>query len=208
MEAVHVQDVTKRFGATMALRGVTATFTAGKLTIITGPNGSGKTTLLGILSTTIRPTGGRVWASPEGLSLREHVGLVSHEALAYADLSGRRNVELTAEWYGLPVREAWEQAKARFELGAFAERPLRTNSRGQRQRIALARALVHGPRLVLLDEPTTGLDARGVARLLEVVQDELDGGAIVVVVAHDDETFAGLGGRKLAMDRGRMETSE
>ncbi len=204
MKTLHVEDVTKRFGATMALRGVSATFDAGELTIVTGPNGSGKTTLLGVLSTTIRATSGRLWTTPGGISLREHVGLVSHEALAYADLSGRRNVELTAEWYGLPVREAWEQAKERFELGAFAERPLRTNSRGQRQRIALARALVHGPSVVLLDEPTTGLDTRGVGRLLQVVQDELDGGAIVVVVAHDDETFAHLNGTKLAMDRGRI----
>ncbi len=69
---------------------------------------------------------------------------------------------------------------------------------------SLARALVHGPSVVLLDEPTTGLDHRGVTRLLEVVQDELDGGAIVVVVAHDDETFAALQGRKIGMDRGRI----
>lgn len=204
MDAIHVRDVTKRYGATMALRGVTASFRSGELTLITGPNGSGKSTLLGILSATLKPTGGRVWTEPEELGLRGQVGLLSHETLAYGDLSGRANIELAAEWYGLPVREVWEEVKERFEIGAFAERPLRTHSRGQRQRIALAKALLHRPGLVLLDEPTTGLDAKGIERLHGVLRDELARKAIVVVVAHDADSFEPFRPKNVAIDRGRV----
>jgi heme exporter protein A len=201
--AIEVTDVTKRFGATMALRGVSATFRSGELTIIEGANGSGKSTLLGILAFMLRPTSGTIVTKPELPAVREEVGWVSHETLAYADLSGRRNLELAAEWHGIDPKEAWEAAKERFDLGPFAERPLRTNSRGQRQRIALAKALVHRPRVVLLDEPTTGLDAAGVERLLRVVGDEVASDALVIVVAHDPEVFAEFEPRTLVLERGR-----
>jgi heme exporter protein A len=96
----------------------------------------------------------------------------------------------------------------RFQLGAFALRPLRTCSRGQKQRIALARALVHGPTLVLLDEPTAGLDKSGVERLLGVVREEIDRGAAVVLVSHEPEIFRPLAGARVLLERGRVATAE
>jgi len=200
---VHVRGVTKRYGGTMALRGVTATFREGELVLVEGPNGSGKSTLLGVLGFAIRPTSGTVTIDPEKNAKRADVGWLSHETLAYADLSGRKNLELAAEWYGLDAAEVWGAAQERFQLGAFAERPLRTNSRGQRQRVALAKALLHQPKILLLDEPTTGLDTVGVERLLVVVQEEVEQGAVVVVVAHDVSIFEGLRPRRLHLDRGR-----
>ena len=132
------------------------------------------------------------------------LGWVGHDSLCYRDLTGRENIELAARLTGLPPAHAFEAARARFELGAFAERPFRTYSRGQRQSVALARSLVHGPRLLLLDEPTTGLDAPSVARLLRVVREEAGRGAIVVVVTHDAAFAEEAGDERIVLHRGRI----
>lgn len=207
IERVVARGVVKTYGSTVALRGVTATLESGRLTLIEGANGSGKSTLLGVIGTSIRPTAGRVAYEPLGddlTSIRAELGWVSHETLAYPDLTGRQNVELVARLHGLDAGVAWTQAEERFELGAFAKRPLRTYSRGQRQRVALARALLHGPSVVLLDEPTAGLDKAGVARLVRVIQEEVVRGAGVAVVSHEPEIFRELAGARIVLERGRV----
>ncbi|NUO52621.1 MAG: ABC transporter ATP-binding protein [Polyangiaceae bacterium] len=206
MEWVRLEGVSKRFGATVALRGISLELSAGTPHLIVGANGSGKSTLLGVLAGNIRPTSGSVRVGPGDHLLRAEVGLLSHETLAYADLTGRQNVELAAEMFGIDPALAWADAVERFDLGTFAERPLRTNSRGQKQRIALARAMVHRPSVVLLDEPTTGLDDRGVERLLTVAQEEVERGSLLVIVAHDVETWKSLGAKTIRLDRGRVES--
>jgi ABC-type multidrug transport system ATPase subunit len=208
---VVIRSLVKAFGPTLALRGVDLVLTTGRLTMIEGANGSGKTTLLGVLGTVVRPSGGEVryelgsGAVRDGADVRRAIGWLSHETLAYGDLSGRANVELAARFHGLDAAAAWDAAAARFELGVFAQRPLRTNSRGQRQRVALARALVHAPSLVLLDEPTAGLDRAGVARLVAVVAEEVERGAVVVVVSHEPEVFAGVAATRIVLERGRVQ---
>lgn len=209
LHRVIVRRVVKTFGATVALRGVDAELGRG-LTVIEGPNGSGKTTLLRIIGTVLRPTSGTVVYEPMGEDrerARETIGWLSHEPLAYPDLTGRDNIELAARLLGLDAHRSWQRAAERFELGKFAERPLRTNSRGQRQRIALARALVHDPSLVLLDEPTAGLDAASVKRLLRVVGRLVERDALVVVVSHDTGLFEDLPLARIALDRGRVRLS-
>ncbi len=207
IERVVIERVVKTFGATAALRGVSAEMRAGELTLVEGANGSGKTTLLRIIGTILQPSSGRVRYAPLGddpSAIRSELGWLSHELMAYGDLTGRQNVELAAEAHGLAPHDAWLQARERFQLGRFAERPLRTNSRGQRQRIALARALVHRPSLVLLDEPTTGLDKAGVARLVDLVAEEVASGAVVAVVSHEPELFDALAGHRIALERGAV----
>ncbi|MEZ4439029.1 MAG: ABC transporter ATP-binding protein [Polyangiaceae bacterium] len=204
---VRSSKVVKTFGATAALRGVDAELSAGRLTLVAGSNGSGKTTLLRILGTILSPTSGSVSYEPLGQdrhAVRHEVGWLSHEALAYGDLSGRENIQLTARFHGLDPKEAWDQVSERFQLGRFALRPLRTNSRGQRQRVALARALAHRPSLVLLDEPTTGLDTAGVTRLLEVVRQEVEARAVVAVVTHEPRLFDELEPVRIVLDRGKV----
>lgn len=203
---MRVAGVSKRYGGTVALRGVDLDLQGGRANLIVGANGSGKSTLLGILAGSIRPTTGSVVIGPDGPGGREGIGLLSHETMAYGDLTGKQNIALAAEVYGLDAESAWKEVSERFELGSFALRPLRTNSRGQRQRIALARAMVHQPWVLLLDEPTTGLDAKGVERLLRVTQQEIERGAVVVVVAHDVDTWSGLEPRVVKLDRGRVES--
>lgn len=206
IRSVAARGLVKRFGATLALRGVDAVFERGRVTVIQGANGSGKSTLLGILGTVIQPTGGVVMYEPldgDKRAIRAEVGWLSHESLSYGDLSGRENIVFGAQVQGLDGALAWERAAERFELGAFAERPLRTNSRGQRQRIGLARALAHEPSLLLLDEPSTGLDRGGVEDLLRVIGEEIARGVIVVVVSHDKELFSGPSVTQILLDRGR-----
>jgi len=207
IQRVRMSRLVKTFGATAALRGVNAELQAGKLTIVEGPNGSGKTTLLRILGTILKPTSGQVRYEPLGddvMGVRAQVGWLSHEPLAYGDLSGKANIELAAQLHGLQPADVWQEVQSRFELGRFAERPLRTNSRGQRQRIALARALLHRPALVLLDEPTNGLDRAGVERLMRVLEDELKLGVVMAVVSHEPAVFAELAGARILLQRGKV----
>lgn len=208
LTAVEVRGVTRHYGATMALRGVTARFEPGQITVIEGHNGSGKSTLLGILSTAIRPSAGSVSWAPFGddaQQAREHIGWLGHDALVYPDLPGLQNLAWAAQIYGLGP-EALSRITERMGLGAFAKRPVRTMSRGQRQRIALARALLHRPSLLLLDEPTTGLDKDGIELLMRVTREEAEGGAIVVLIAHDASLVERLGARSLKMASGRVVT--
>ena len=207
VEWLRADGVSKRFGATVALRSVSLELKTGRPHLIVGANGSGKSTLLGVLAGSIKPTTGEVTVGPDAVPLRSVVGLVSHETMAYGDLTGRQNVVLAAEINGLDPATAWQEAADRFELGAFAERPLRTNSRGQKQRVALARAMVHRPKVLLLDEPTTGLDDRGVERLVELAETEAKAGVIVVIVAHDTGTWESLRPQTITVDRGRVDVS-
>jgi heme exporter protein A len=205
--AVELQSVTKTYGPVRALVGASCRFRAGTITVVRGPNGSGKSTLLSIVGTLTRPTSGAVAYGRLGASrsaVRRVLGWVGHESLCYPDLTGRQNIELAARLHGRNPVEAYERARERFELGPFAERPLRTYSRGQRQRVAVARALVHEPRLLLLDEPSTGLDAAATERLRGVVREEAERGAVVVVVTHDGGFAEAMGGRTIELERGRV----
>ncbi len=203
---VALHAVTKTYGPVRALVGVSCTFRGGGVTILRGPNGSGKSTLLSIVGTMARPTSGRVDHGALGhdrLEVRAALGWVGHDSLCYPDLTGRENIELAASLHGLDAAVAFVRAAERFDLGAFAGRPVRTCSRGQRQRIALARALVASPRLLLLDEPTTGLDGAAIERLRGVLREEADRGAAIVLSTHDDTFAAAVGGDAVVLDRGR-----
>ncbi len=204
---VTVRGVTRTYGRTVALRGVDASFSGGEITSLEGPNGSGKSTLLGILGTLIRPTSGKVlYGRAEGneLEVRRQIGWVSHESHCYPDLSARQNVQLAAAIYGAS-EAASERALQRFGVQPFAHFPVRQLSRGQRQRVALARATVHAPSLLLLDEPTTGLDVDGVEELLIVVREEASRGCVVILVTHDLAVAERTATKRLRLERGRLQ---
>jgi heme exporter protein A len=204
---VQLSNVTKTFGPVRALVGVSATFRAGRVAIVLGPNGSGKSTLLAIVGTLARPTSGVVDHGALGRTraeVRRALGWVGHDSLCYPDLTGRENIELAARLHGRDPLRAFTDASARFGLEAFAARPVRTYSRGQRQRVALARALVHQPQLVLLDEPTTGLDIKATDRLVDVIGEESSSGRIVVVVTHDRGFADRVGHDQIELERGRV----
>jgi len=204
---VRLSHISKSFGNVRAVVDVTLELEAGKVAIIEGPNGSGKSTLLGIIGTTIRPTSGTIDYGSLGKrrdDVRARLGWVGHDTLCYPDLTGRENIELAARLAGVDVTAAWKRSAERFSIGEFGSRPMRTGSRGQRQRVALARALVHQPDLVLLDEPSTGLDKASVARALRVIGEEAERGAMVVMITHDATIAHDIKTTRYQMDRGRL----
>lgn len=208
-DRVETNDLVKLFGPTPALAGVSLRFDAGSITVIEGPNGSGKTTLLAILALLARPTRGEVRFGTHDPrrrpALRGKVGFLGHAAMVAPELSGEENLALCAALYGVSWGEAAVgRARERFGLGAWLARPARTYSRGQLQRLALARALLHTPRLVLLDEPSTGLDEASTERLVRAVREERARGAIVIAVTHDAPFAAALADRRVRLDAGRV----
>jgi heme exporter protein A len=208
---VQARGLVKTYGATRALSGVDAELVAGAVTVIEGPNGSGKSTLVGILSLLVKPTRGSVRfgdhdAIHDAGELRGTVGVLAHAAMVYPDLTGQESLLLAARIYSVPDPEKRVSAlRERFEIGGFGDRPTRTYSRGQLQRVALARALVQQPTFLLLDEPSTGLDARGTERLVEAVREEKKRGAIIALVTHDPSLADALADRRIRLSRGRLE---
>jgi heme exporter protein A len=199
--------VSKSYGAVRALRSASFTLHEGQVTALVGPNGAGKSTLLSLVATLTRPTSGTVehLDFPTRERVRASLGWLGHEGLLYPDLTGMENVRLSARLHGCDDA-AVDAVRQRFDLGPFADRSVRTYSRGQRQRVALARALVHTPNLVLLDEPTTGLDASGVERIVATVHDEAGRGATVLVVTHEPAFATAVGARILRVEHGRVVT--
>ncbi len=205
---ILLENITKTYGPVRALVGVSCSFRPGSITTLRGPNGSGKSTLLTILGTMTRPTSGRIDHGDLGAdtqAVRGSLGWVGHESLCYPDLTGRENIELAASLHACDPGRAFTVSAERFDLHVFANRPVRTYSRGQRQRVALARALVHSPALLLLDEPTTGLDAAAIDRLGAVLREEAARGATVVLSTHDDGFAQSLGGDVVTLERGRRQ---
>jgi len=210
-DEVSLHKVTRVFGATRALAGVSLRFRAGEVASVEGPNGAGKSTLLAVLSTLARPTAGRVrWGEMtmpgDAADIRSSLGLVAHEALVYPDLTPRENLRLLGVLHGLDEPTvAADLALAAVGLTPLADRPARTFSRGQLQRLALARATLHDPQLLLFDEPTTGLDPAATERLARAIADARTRGCIVVMVTHDLAFAARVADVRVQLVRGRVE---
>lgn len=204
---VTAQGLVKTFGSTPVLRGVQFELQAGTISVLTGPNGAGKSTLLSILSGQRRPTRGRVEyvdqarTTLEAPEARTRVGWVSHLPLAYLELSARENLALVADLHGVGA-EAIERVIERLGMASFAQKPVSALSRGQTQRVALGRALVHAPEFLLLDEPWTGLDQNGARFLEDLIREQAARGAIVFIVSHQYDVIDRLGARELELRAG------
>ncbi|HUS29559.1 MAG TPA: ABC transporter ATP-binding protein [Kofleriaceae bacterium] len=211
LHRVEIQKIAKRYGSERALAGVTLELRKGSMTALLGHNGAGKTTLLGVLSTLVRPNSGEVRYKTadkdiKGEELRREIGMLAHSSLCYAELSAVENLELVAGLYGVDGSDASIKAVLdRVGLDPRARgRASRTYSRGMLQRLALARALLTKPSLLLLDEPFTGLDRDGALNLGKQLGELKDAGAIVVVVTHDLEAIAGRTDHLAILRRGAL----
>jgi heme exporter protein A len=206
--ALQVEDLSKRFGPRWALARLSFTVPEGGALLLTGHNGSGKTTLLKVLSTLLSPTAGRVRVFGQTLSQREKirplVGLLSHVNFLYEDLSARENLMLHARLLGTArANERVGELLESVGLSARAEGLVRTFSAGMRKRVALARLLLHAPRLVLLDEPFGELDPAGIAFTEALIGRLKRDGATVVLATHLVEQGRALCDARLHLEQGR-----
>jgi heme exporter protein A len=211
IDSVRIDKVSKRYGSERALAGVTLELTAGSMCALLGHNGAGKTTLLGVVSTLVRPSAGKVTYQSgkdelAGHRVRREIGLLAHQSLCYGELTAIENLELIAGLYDVDgSARAIAAVLDRVGLEPRARtRAARTYSRGMLQRLALARALLTRPTLLLLDEPFTGLDRGGALALGAQLGEIKAGGAIVIVVTHDLEAIAGRADHVAILRRGQL----
>ena len=211
---LEVSGLQRSFGRVRILRGVDLSLRPGEALAVVGANGAGKTTLLRLLAGLMKPTAGQIRVREQPLAqgwlqTRRAIGLLSHHSLLYDDLTLLENLTFTARLYGL--ERPREQAAAALDdaglAGRAAELPRRL-SRGLLQRAAIARALLHGPSLLLLDEPFTGLDAAASDRLRADLRGRLAGGLGVVLVTHNLAEVWQLATRVAVLVDGRWAADE
>jgi len=212
-DAVQLVDVSRHFGRRRALSRISLTLRSGDIVGLLGPNGAGKSTLIGVLATIVAPTSGEVrygggTVRDLGPLLRRRIGVLAHELYLYPELSAQQNLAFFADLYALDVDRTVAAALDRANLADRALDEVGSFSRGMRQRLALERALLHQPRLVLLDEPFTGLDDRSVGAVADRLRGLAADGAIVIVATHDLDVAEGLVTRVALVRDGKLLADE
>ena len=211
-DQVRLIDVSRHFGRRRAVSHVSLSAHRGDILGLLGPNGAGKSTLIGMAATLVAPTSGDVhygeYAARSLAALRHRIGLLGHELHLYPELSARQNLAFFSELYGLSAREHVDRALDSAGLTDRADDEVSGFSRGMRQRLALERALLHTPRLVLLDEPFTGLDDDAVGRVADRLRRIAAAGAIVLLATHDLDLAEGLVTRVAIVRGGRLVLDE
>jgi heme ABC exporter ATP-binding subunit CcmA len=209
-DQVTAEGVSRHFGRRRALSRISFQADSGMILGLLGPNGAGKSTMIALLATLMRPSEGDIRYGPHtskttGASLRGAIGILGHDLFLYPELTARENLTFFAGLYG--AVDARSSAGAALEHAGLADRAddaIASFSRGMRQRVALERALIHRPRLVLLDEPFTGLDDASAAALVARLRALRAEGAIVVLATHDLDLADGLLDSAVFLRDGRM----
>ena len=212
--AVRVRGVTKSFGRTPVLRGIDLDVPQGQTLSLVGANGSGKTTLLKILATLSKPDSGRMLigrldADKYGDRIRARIGVVTHDPLLYDDLTGRENLRFFCRMFGVRhAEERLEWAASLMGMTARLDQRAGALSHGMKKRFSIARALLHGPHILLMDEPESGLDQEAVELLDAVILDRSDPRRTVIMTTHNFERAIKLGDALAILERGRVSPTE
>ena len=205
---IRFENIDKRYGGLYALRRVSLEISAGECVVFAGRNGSGKTTLLRIAACLVRPSSGRVSFLDSGKErdgTLPRAGFVAHATMVYDELTAEENLLLFARLQGIAEPAARAEALLR-EVGLLERRSslVRTFSRGMRQRVAIARALLNQPAVVLLDEPTTGLDPQGAHWFAETLRHLRDSGRTILMSLHGESEVSTLATRAIQLDAGAV----
>ncbi len=207
---IKISKVVKTFGHRVVLRGVDLTIPEGEFVTLMGANGAGKTTLMHIIATLSKPSAGTVSIGGYNLAesaseLRRFIGLVSHKTLLYDDLTAEQNLRFYARMYDVPAAGSRIEAVLR-QVGLWGRQqdPVRTYSRGMQQRLAIARAILHNPPVLLLDEPDTGLDQHAADMLGELLQMVGASQRTIVMTTHHLERGLALGDRVVILAKGKI----
>ncbi|MFP6662870.1 MAG: heme ABC exporter ATP-binding protein CcmA [Deltaproteobacteria bacterium] len=207
--AIRTDALSKNFGSRRVLHRLELEVASGECLGLLGGNGAGKSTLLRLLAGSSRPAAGSVALfgvdahGDDARTIRRRLGFVGHEGMVYRDLSPRENLEVFARLYGCDEIDA-DALLARVGLGRVGKRATRTLSRGMLQRLALARATLHEPDLLLLDEPFTGLDESGTEMLRELLRAHHARGGTILLISHALSEIAALCTRVVVLARGRL----
>lgn len=208
--ALDSAGIEKKFGYSVAVRNVSLQVHRGEFVALFGRNGAGKTTFLKIAATLMRPTKGTLHiegfdTAGEPEAARRRIGFLSHNTFVYRDLSAMDNLRFFARLYGVPDTEAallpWLD---RVGLASRAQDPVRAFSRGLQQRVGIARALLHDPSLILLDEPYTGLDASAAQTLNTLLDDAVKAGKTVMLTTHDLDQGLRSASRAVIVEKGAV----
>jgi heme exporter protein A len=211
---VEIKQLEKRFGFKPVLRKLNLTVRNGDFLALFGPNGAGKTTLIQILCTLMQPTSGTVYVA--GFDTRYHresisksMGIISHHPFLYSNLTADENLRFYGIMYG--VGNLNERIQKLFEivgLSAYANERVQTFSRGMQQRLSLARAIIHDPEILLLDEPYTGLDQRGADTLRHILASFQQQGKTAIMTSHDLNRGMELCNRAAILNSGKLVYDE
>lgn len=212
-DRVELSELSRRFGRRRAVWKVTLAAHARDILGLLGPNGAGKSTLIGMLATLVAPSSGTIRfgaadGSRSSAAIRARIGLLAHELHLYPELTARQNLAFFARLYGLDAAQVVPGALDAAGLTDRADDDVSSFSRGMRQRLALERALLHNPRLLLLDEPFTGLDDRAVTLVSKRLRELAANGAIVIVATHDLDLADGLVTRVALIRDGKLVADE
>jgi ABC-type multidrug transport system ATPase subunit len=212
-DRVELSELSRRFGRRRAVWKITLAAQARDILGLLGPNGAGKSTLIGMLATLVAPSSGSIRfgasdGSRSSSAIRARIGLLAHELHLYPELTARQNLMFFARLYGLDAAQVVPGALEAAGLTDRADDDVSSFSRGMRQRLALERALLHTPRLLLLDEPFTGLDDRAVTLVSKRLRELAANGAIVIVATHDLDLADGLVTRVALIRDGRLIADE
>jgi len=207
---IQLQQITKTFGARIVLRNLNLTIQEGDFITLMGANGVGKTTLLHLVASLSKPTAGNIIINGYNLAqnaqeLRRFIGLVSHKTLLYDDLTADQNLQFYAKLYNVPqVTARIETLLQQVGLWGRQHDPVRVYSRGMQQRLSIARALLHNPPILLLDEPDTGLDQQAAAKLSNLLLEVSGQQRTILMTTHNFEWGVSKGNRVVILARGQV----
>ena len=210
INAISISNLCKSFGARTVLKNLDLTVSSGESLGLFGANGAGKTTLIRILATITRITSGEVTIqgmnlNRNGSNIRRAIGMVTHENLLYGDLTGYENLQFYARLYSLKdYKKQIHQLTERLKITNELNEKVRTLSHGTRKRFDIARALLHNPRILLLDEPETGLDSETFETLAELLDSHKSTGGSSIMTTHNVERGLSISDKVAIISRGRI----